>query len=191
MDRRLLGVVLCGGASRRMGVDKAALMHPDGRTFLQFAIQRLRPVCTKILLSGRTLDNGEQDPDVDCITDLVPLAGPMSGIIQALEYPAAVDTEGILVTPVDMPRLSDQVLIELRNRWLEHCSRPLVAISDGEQIEPLVAVYPLAALDSLKASFEQNDRSLTRWLETNTHDTYKISAASATNVNSPDDYKSL
>lgn len=54
----LLGVVLAGGKSSRMGVDKATLPHSVGAagrglSYLDYAVERLRPLVQRVAVSGR------------------------------------------------------------------------------------------------------------------------------------------
>ena len=56
MNQRLLGVVLCGGRSSRMGQDKAMLPHPSGGTFATHAADRLAKICDQVCISGESVE---------------------------------------------------------------------------------------------------------------------------------------
>ncbi len=100
----ILGVVLAGGRSRRMGRDKAGLDWL-GQTWLDRARTVLVAAnATRIAVLGR--------PDLtDGVADLAPGAGPavnLAGFMTRL--PAGTR---LMVVPVDMPTLDPAVL-----RWL-------------------------------------------------------------------------
>jgi len=102
MNSDLVGVVLAGGRSRRMGRDKAALAMPSG-SLLAYQRQRLEILCQQVVVSG----NGQ---DVNGLVDRYPGIGPLAGIDAAVQrFPEAA----LLVLPVDMPALSLESLRRL------------------------------------------------------------------------------
>jgi molybdopterin-guanine dinucleotide biosynthesis protein A len=109
----LIGVVLAGGRSARMGRDKA-LLDWQGRTWLDHAICQLKTIgANRIYISG-SYDG------YACIPDCVGLQGPMGGILSCLSYilPKTINdtrsdyhqSQSILFLPVDMPTLSHRDL---------------------------------------------------------------------------------
>ncbi|WP_448096354.1 molybdenum cofactor guanylyltransferase [Luteibacter yeojuensis] len=101
----IVGLVLAGGRSSRMGEDKA-LMRLDGHTLLERGLSVLRAAgAERVAISG-TRAGG--------IPDRWPEAGPVGGIASAA---AGLPDGEWLVIPVDMPRLHEDVL------------RPLLAAS--------------------------------------------------------------
>lgn len=103
-----IGLILAGGQSRRMGRDKALLTH-NGMTLLDHAVKLLQDAgCQVVMLSGY--------PRVGFVGKVIPDdvgdAGPVSGIVSSLKhlfkhYPLESQC---LVVPVDMPKLSVQLL---------------------------------------------------------------------------------
>lgn len=111
----ILGLVLAGGLSSRMGEDKA-LLRIGGRTLLERTTEVLRDAgATRVAISGAR-DGG--------IPDRWPQTGPVGGIASA----ALVLPDGEwLVVPVDMPRLGPDVLrpllaerSEAVTHWQDH-----------------------------------------------------------------------
>lgn len=112
---RLVGVVLAGGRSRRMGRSKA-LLPIDGRRLIDRTIEvvgDLRPLIDRVVVSGTI-------PDLETIADLEPFAGPVAGIASVatslLRESKPVD--GLVVVPVDLPRLTSQSLRPLVEYFL-------------------------------------------------------------------------
>jgi molybdopterin-guanine dinucleotide biosynthesis protein A len=97
----ILGLILAGGRSSRMGEDQAMLCIGN-ETLLERTARILREAgATRVAVSG-TREDG--------IADLWPDTGPIGGIASAMrELP---DGEW-LVVPVDMPRLGPAVLAPL------------------------------------------------------------------------------
>ncbi|HLY78444.1 MAG TPA: NTP transferase domain-containing protein, partial [Caulobacteraceae bacterium] len=104
----MVGVVLAGGASRRMGRDKAALAV-DGETLAARAARRLLGVCPRVAIAdgGRGLV-----PGLPCLPD-APGAGPAAGILGAAR---AWPGHSLLVLACDLPRVSEALLRELVRR---------------------------------------------------------------------------
>jgi molybdopterin-guanine dinucleotide biosynthesis protein A len=97
----ILGLVLAGGLSSRMGRDKAALTI-DGVTLLQRAILALHDAGAAIVAVSGDRPGG--------IPDRWPRSGPVGGIASAADR--LPDGE-LLVVPVDMPRLDGGLLAPL------------------------------------------------------------------------------
>lgn len=99
----LAGLILAGGASTRMGRDKA-LLEADGVTLLERARMLLvESGCSRVLIAGR--------PDLEGgVPDLTPGAGPARAACDALLAMADAGLEMALVVPVDMPLLTPQSL---------------------------------------------------------------------------------
>ncbi len=102
MIRNVVGVVLAGGRSLRMGQDKAALAMPSG-SLLAYQRRRLELLCPQVQVSS----NGN---DASGLPDRYPGIGPLAGIDAATQcFPGA----DLLVLPVDMPGVSTESLLRL------------------------------------------------------------------------------
>jgi molybdopterin-guanine dinucleotide biosynthesis protein A len=152
-SRPLHGLVLAGGRSSRMGEDKAALVHPDGRTLARRCHDLLADVgCENVVLSLRY--DQEIPAGFPDIAELAVVrdpedasAGPLVGIIAAMSMQPDADW---LVLACDLPRLDLPTL-----RHLISSKRPdemfLSYRSEFDGLpEPLCALYAPAALPLLR-----------------------------------------
>lgn len=96
------GVVLAGGRSSRMGRDKALLPLPGGDSFLEHALGLMRGLPLAQLVVSGARPGGIVDP--------VPDMGPLGGLYAVARI---VETQGLLVMPVDMPLLRTELLAPL------------------------------------------------------------------------------
>jgi len=150
-----VGVVLAGGASRRMGRDKAALAV-DGETLAARAARRLLGVCARVAIAdgGRGLV-----PGLPCLPD-APAPGPAAGILGAAR---AWPGHPLLVLACDLPRVSEALLRELMRRLPAAEAAEAGATADPDWVvprwerglEPLCALYRPAALAALAAAVER------------------------------------
>lgn len=191
----LVGTVVCGGVSSRMGTDKAALPCPTGGTNLSLALNRLAPLCNTLIIAGRdhipahatTNFLHARVRNLLALPDPKPNCGPLAGVLAALRHAHAIHAAGVLVTPVDMPHLTTTNLQELLAKYFLNPKIPTVANLDHDRLQPLVAIYPTSALDALEQVFLTSHRSLNRWLQSRSHQTIQLPPKSAANMNTPDD----
>lgn len=103
--RPFVGLVLAAGYSSRMGQDKAQLKF-NGETLLQRNITLLQDVGAADVFVNRN------DFTEGSLPDIYPDHGPLSGIHSALfESKESCLSVPILVLPIDMPLLSEELLI--------------------------------------------------------------------------------
>jgi molybdopterin-guanine dinucleotide biosynthesis protein A len=150
-DPPVTGIVLAGGKSRRMGVDKG-LMVFRGKPLVQYSIDLLSLFCDRILISSN--NPAYNSFGFEVVADQIAGAGPMGGIAACLEES---DTELNLVISCDMP-LTDPVIfrtmLELSGDFTF-----VVPLDDMGRAEPLCAVYKKGSLLIMqKLLAEQNYR---------------------------------
>lgn len=101
-----IAVILAGGASSRMGADKA-LLEIQKQTMLERTIQLLKQTTVSKVVISR---NGRNNSSADYIPDLIPHKGPLCGIHSAaMRFPTA----NLLIVPVDLPLLDSPTIQDL------------------------------------------------------------------------------
>jgi molybdopterin-guanine dinucleotide biosynthesis protein A len=152
----LAGVVLCGGRSVRMGLDKATI-EVGGVTLLERAVTRLRAVCDPVLVAP-----GDVSPAAGAyvsVADELPGAGPLGGLVAALR---ASPHRLLAVVAVDLPWLDPALIRLLAGRIGAHDA----AVCETDRgIETLHAVYARSALVAAEAALRGTDRSLRGLIE--------------------------
>ena len=93
---RPFGVILAGGASSRMGRDKA-LVEVAGSSMIEWVAQALGAVCSGLVVAGRPDGVGPLPGIGDPVSER---RGPLSGLASSLEYAEQGD---VLVVAVDQP----------------------------------------------------------------------------------------
>ena len=132
-----LGLVLAGGLARRMGGEDKARIRVGGATILDRVIARLRPQCSRLILSVNTDFARFADTGLTVVADSVPdHAGPLAGILAGLDWAAdhAPQIAWVVSAPSDCPFLP----------------RDLVARRAGEWRHPVVALWPVALREDLR-----------------------------------------
>ena len=99
----MIGVVLAGGRSTRLGQDKVRLRLPgDGRDMLALTADLLAACTDGVVISCRAPDAGEETlalPGIRSIPDAEPGLGPLGGVWSALRELR----QPILVLSCDLP----------------------------------------------------------------------------------------
>ncbi|MGH8927112.1 MAG: molybdenum cofactor guanylyltransferase [Acidimicrobiia bacterium] len=99
----MIGVVLAGGESRRMGTDKA-LAQVGGRSMISWVADALARACDRVLISGRP-QGWEGHPGLGDPSDA---RGPLAGLLAALEL-----GEPVTLVAVDQPWVRFETLSKL------------------------------------------------------------------------------
>jgi molybdopterin-guanine dinucleotide biosynthesis protein A len=148
----MLGVVLAGGESRRMGRDKA-LLELGGEPLWKRQVGVLRGAGARRVVVVRRRDQDPLDYP-DCCFDVFRDCGPLAGIHAALEIGG---DPLFAVLAVDMPGI-DAAWFE----WLRRsCGSGLGAVAGGAQrLEPLAAIYPAGALPEAAARLARRELSV-------------------------------
>ena len=149
--RPVHALVLAGGKSRRMGRDKAGLVHA-GKAQLDHVVELLTPVVEKVWVSVR------RDQPADPLRDAYPQivdreddAGPVAGILAALESNPDVDW---LVVAVDLPNLDRRTLDVLLEQASDSRFTAFRSVRDGLP-EPLCALYRPDALPVIRGFVDE------------------------------------
>ncbi len=161
-----LGAVLAGGLSRRMGGGDKTLRQIGGRSMLSRIIERLAPQCAGLILNA----NGDPArfgafglPVV--ADDVAGFAGPLAGVLAALDWAASHRPEWSWVVSVsaDAPFLPRDLVARL------HAGRgaagaALACGASGGQRHPVVGLWPVALRAALRRALVEEDvRRVDRW----------------------------
>lgn len=185
-SKELLGAVICGGRSSRMGRDKAMLQLPGGSSFLDHAVDLLAAVCETVCLFGEH----RYAARVDVFPDSFGGGGPIAGVLTALSVARQRSLHGCLSIAVDTPSLTAEDLVKLIDLWQLSPTTPTCGrCAETQRIQPLIAIYPTQSILSLQHAADSGQRSLRRWLRSVDHRTVDLPARACRNFNTPDDLK--
>src|SRR5581483_11339470 len=152
------GFVLVGGASRRMGQDKA-LLPLNGRPLLHRTIRLLRPSVAEVALIGPTARYAGFG--VPVIEDAVPRRGPLSALCAGLKRTAHPWN---LFLACDLPLLEEGFLRFLVQEAFASSAQAVVPrTSDGWQ--PLCAAYRRECLPEMERLLSERDAGIVEALE--------------------------
>ncbi len=151
-EKRFSGIILAGGESQRMGVDKALLTVGGQSLIRRVADVMLQVADELIVVTDKPGRHAHLKARV--IRDLLPGRGPLGGIYSGLR---AARYWQSLVVACDMPFLSHQLL-----RYLISLSpgQDVVIPCPEELLEPLHALYSKACLTVMEDLLSQGHLSI-------------------------------
>jgi len=142
----MLGVILCGGQSTRMGSDKG-LLKLHANSWAQTAIDKVAELQMPVIISV----NQDQYPGYSSIftaqqlvpdNDTLKMKGPLCGVVSVhIQYPQ----EDLLILACDMPLMETELLKELMNHYQQYPGDAFVFTNEGEP-EPLCGIYTAKGL---------------------------------------------
>jgi molybdopterin-guanine dinucleotide biosynthesis protein A len=184
----LAAIILAGGASRRMGRDKATLPY-EGTTMVERMVSVLKPRCAPIFVIAAP---GQALPalDAEILRDEVRGVGPLLATARGLRAAAEAGRELAFVSAVDMPLLSVDLIDELAGPAVR-LGADVVLPWDGRD-HYLAGVYRTSLAGRAAELVTAGERSMRSLVER--VDTQRIvmpEQASLTNVNTAADLASL
>lgn len=196
--------LLSGGASRRMGCDKALLPHPAGGTWLVHSLELLVTLGQPVTLLSRhhrhlelaralAVGMGAGAASLTALEEPPPWQGPLRALARLMEcYP----NERLLLCPVDMPWLDGASLRALLTAAREpggspepSAEAPILLAHDGERLQPLLGLYPAGGRRRLRLAshLARGERRLQSWLAGETWRAVPLAPGPLRNVNRPED----
>lgn len=138
----LTAIVLAGGRSTRMGIDKG-LISLNGKPLIAHVIEAIEPLCSTILISTNK-------PEYEAfgyplIADLYQGIGPMGGLHAGLL--ASKDVDNMLLS-CDMPLVDAELLEALLAHRINY--QAVIPVLDGQSF-PICAYYNKSVLTMLDA----------------------------------------
>ncbi len=169
------GVVLCGGASSRMGSDKAGL-ELAGRPLALWVADALRAAGADPVVA----QGGNPPPPLVTQADSSPGAGPLAALIDALERHGDV-----LVCPTDVPTVPAELLAAVVEQ--ARSTGALVVLARSDRPEPLIGHYARRSLPMLQAGLQAGAHGPKAAFDVESVPTVPVDASDVLNVNTPAD----
>ncbi len=188
--RAATGIVLAGGRSRRLGMDKTTMRWPPQtgtRTLLEVTASTLAQVCDEVLLVNY---RGAHPLPYRVVPDRFAEGGSLGGLYSGL---VAASHDYALAVATDMPFLSLDLL-----RWMLAQPRDFdVLVPVRDEPEPLHALYSKACLEPMRRRLEAGRLKITgffedvrvRYVDEATLRQLDPEGLSFFNINTPDDLR--
>lgn len=185
LDNRdgVTGLILAGGAGKRMGGADKGLLDWQGRPLVAHAIGRLAPQVDKLVLSANRNRETYADYGYPVIDDeLQGFQGPLAGLAAGL---TACSTEWLACVPCDCPQLPLDLVARLLAAAEEAGAALAVATTD-EGLQPTFQLCRRELLPALEAYLASGERRVSEWCRRqDAAEAFFADAAAFANFNSP------
>lgn len=149
----MTGLILAGGVSRRMGVDKAFL-EVDGVPLVRRVHAVVEPLFAAIFVAvGREIPGRGPFPG-RVLYDEMPGLGPLGGLVSGLK---SASTPWVFMVACDMPYLDPRVIARIVAERAEGLLAVVPESPGGP--ESCHALYARAALPALEAALAEGERA--------------------------------
>ncbi|MEQ8194629.1 MAG: molybdenum cofactor guanylyltransferase MobA [Rhodospirillales bacterium] len=162
----VIGVLLAGGQSRRMGGGDKNLSEIAGRPILAHVIERARAQVDRLII------NANGDParfapfDLPVVGDVVGgFQGPLAGVLTGMEWAAAnaPQADWVATFATDAPFFPDDLVARLFAAIDAEGADMACAVSDG-RTHPVFALWPIRLAADLRHSLTVEEiRKIDRW----------------------------
>jgi molybdenum cofactor guanylyltransferase len=154
----MVGLVLCGGQSTRMGTDKGMLQY-EGLSWAASAGQKLATFNVPVYFSvnrqqlqtyAAAINPHALIPDCENL----PLKGPLLGLLTAhMQMP----DKNIAVLACDLPMMTTDILHKLYNEYLHEPQHEVFLFTNDGEPEPLCAIYRSNLLAKVLCLLQQDE----------------------------------
>ncbi len=163
----IVGVILAGGQSRRMGGGDKSLLNLGDKPMLGHVVARFGPQVSRMAINA----NGEPDRfapfGLPVVSDTIEgFVGPLAGVLAGMTWARAAAPEARWVATVsaDAPFIPSDLVARLAAAVAMQPTAIAIAESAGE-LHPVIGLWPVAHLQDLESELKAGVRKVLRWTD--------------------------
>jgi molybdenum cofactor guanylyltransferase len=189
----VLGAILAGGRSLRMGGGDKCLLHLGGRPILEWVIERVRPQVPDLIINANGDAKRFASFRLPVVADVIEgFAGPLAGILTAMEWANThcSNSRWVASFPSDCPFLPQDLVARMLHA-IEAEDGEVACVTSSGRAHPVCGLWRVELANELrKGIVEDGIRKIDLW----TAQRHVVEVAFASepidpffNVNSPGD----
>ena len=158
---KVVGLLLAGGQSRRMGGGDKALRLLGGIPLLERVIERLRPQVDALVLNANGDPTRFANFALPVAADTVPgFVGPLAGVLAGLDWAAShrPDCPYVVSAATDAPFLPIDLVVRLAEA-LDEAGADLACAASGGRSHPVFGLWPVRLRDDLRRAVVMGEAS--------------------------------
>lgn len=166
MPSDIVGVLLAGGQSRRMGGGDKCLKSLGGVTLLERAIARARPQAGTLILNANGDPTRFEGFGLPVVADIVEgFSGPLAGVLTGLEWARrhAPEAAWVATFATDAPFFPSDLVSTMMAELLG-AGAQLACAKSGDRTHPVFGLWPVELADELRAALvDEGVRKIDMW----------------------------
>ena len=191
----VIGVILAGGLSRRMGGGDKSLKKIGNQTLLEMVIERIKPQVDAVVLNSNNNPNQYNDFDIPIIPDVISgHLGPLAGVLSGMRWAQKNGYGHIVTIAADTPFFPKTLVSELL--LVHHRTNADIVLAATRKLEGGTHTHPTFGLwssklaDNLSRSLQDGVRKIVFWTNQQKSSQAVFSGFKRDpffNINTPDD----
>ncbi|MEM9356843.1 MAG: molybdenum cofactor guanylyltransferase MobA [Pseudomonadota bacterium] len=163
----IVGVLLAGGLSRRMGGGDKSLLDVAGQSMMQHVVDRLSPQVTALAINA----NGDPARFAAFGLPVVPdtidgFVGPLAGVLAGMRWAEtlAEPARWVVTASTDAPFIPEQLVARLRDEK-DREEAAIALAKSGGHLHPVIGLWPVGLADDLEAALREGVRKVLHWTD--------------------------
>ena len=176
----IVGVVLAGGQSRRMGGSDKFLQPVNGSNLLQAVLKRFVPQLDTIIISSNSppcairaaLDPGHAYQEIPIVSDHIgDFAGPLAGVHRAMTWAQDNSPEATHIVSVaaDTPFFPLNFVEAMAVFSQSQAADRIILAQSHERYHPIFGLWPVGLQQSLEDALFNGVRKIRAWANAHSH----------------------
>ncbi len=189
---KIVGVILAGGQSTRMGGGDKSLLDLGDKPLLAHVIERLSPQVESLAI------NANGDPTrfdmfaLPVVADSIDgFAGPLAGVLAGLDWAAGKGADYIATAAADTPFFPENLVATMQTKLTPDTPLAMAMTPDPDRKfarHPTFGLWPVILREDLRTALQNDIRKVIQWTEPHGCAKVMFNEINAFfNVNTPDD----
>ena len=167
-ENTVVGVVLAGGLSSRMGGGDKSLLSLGESTLLARVIDRLQAQTPVVALNANGATNRFSDYGLPVISDSIPdFAGPLAGVLAGMDWAADQGASHIVTVAADTPFFPSNLVTRLQSGAREGGTQLAMAVTPdperGQARHPTFGLWSVDTREDLRQALNDGVRKVVQW----------------------------
>jgi molybdopterin-guanine dinucleotide biosynthesis protein A len=151
---KIIGAIIAGGQSRRMGGREKAFLELDSKPVILHVIEQFEPQVDQLVINANGDATRFSELGLEVVPDVLTyLTTPLAGLHAALRFTKSVDADVLMTVPSDTPFLP----FDLAAKLLENAMTSGAAIAaSGDQEHYIIGAWKTELLDDLEQAIAKD-----------------------------------
>ena len=162
----ILGLILAGGQSKRMGNINKSLAIINNKSLLEITLSLVKKQLNTVIINSNVRLNIANKYNLPIIKDsLSGFFGPLAGILAAMEYANKKKIKWLLTVPCDAPFFPKDLTKKLLSHAIKK-KKDIVIAKSGGRNHPVFGIWSTSLTKSLKTALKKKQiRKMDVWIE--------------------------